>query len=158
MIQSQSCSVLQQVDEDLITNHLSTSVLPDGVRTPDLLIRTSGEQRLSNFLLWEAAYTELLFCPVLWPDFGETQLRNALMVCIVYGCIAIYSIHLCPQEYASRQRRFGMRPVGHDVAAVEEGRVDSPFRLASGACSCKAPVPCGVEPCKAADTLTATIE
>ena len=68
------------MDDELIANHLATSVLPAGVRAPDLLIRTSGEQRLSNFLLWEAAYTELLFCPVLWPDFGETELRSALMV------------------------------------------------------------------------------
>jgi len=59
---------------------------------PDLLIRTSGEQRLSNFLLWELAYAELHFAEPLWPDFGEAELRAACHV------------------YAGRQRRFGRRP------------------------------------------------
>jgi undecaprenyl diphosphate synthase len=58
---------------------------------PDLLIRTSGERRLSNFLLWQCAYSELVFCDVLWPDFGEDDLRGAL------------------EEYAARERRFGAR-------------------------------------------------
>jgi undecaprenyl diphosphate synthase len=57
----------------------------------DLLIRTSGEIRLSNFLLWQAAYAELVFTPVLWPDFDEAALRGALA------------------DFASRQRRFGGR-------------------------------------------------
>ncbi len=57
----------------------------------DLLIRTSGELRLSNFMLWEAAYAELVFTETLWPDFGADDLRDALA------------------EYASRQRRFGAR-------------------------------------------------
>ncbi len=56
---------------------------------PDLLVRTSGEQRLSNFLLWEASYAELHFSPVAWPDFGRAEFRAALAA------------------YASRQRRFG---------------------------------------------------
>jgi undecaprenyl diphosphate synthase len=58
---------------------------------PDLVIRTSGEQRLSNFLLWQSAYSELVFTDTLWPDFGEDDLRAAL------------------EEYASRARRFGAR-------------------------------------------------
>jgi undecaprenyl diphosphate synthase len=58
---------------------------------PDLLIRTSGERRLSNFLLWQCAYSELVFTEVLWPDFGEDELRAAL------------------DEYAARERRFGVR-------------------------------------------------
>jgi undecaprenyl diphosphate synthase len=58
---------------------------------PDLLIRTSGEQRISNFLLWQLAYTELHFVDRLWPDFGERDLRQALA------------------EYAGRRRRFGGR-------------------------------------------------
>jgi len=61
--------------------------LPD----PDLMIRTSGEQRVSNFLLWQSAYSELVFTDALWPDFGADDLRRAL------------------DEYASRQRRFGAR-------------------------------------------------
>jgi undecaprenyl diphosphate synthase len=58
---------------------------------PDLLIRTSGEQRLSNFLLWQSAYSELVFMDVLWPDFGESHFREALT------------------EFARRERRFGAR-------------------------------------------------
>ena len=59
---------------------------------PDLIIRTSGEQRLSNFLLWQSAYAELLFLDVLWPDFGPPHFAEAIA------------------EYARRERRFGARP------------------------------------------------
>jgi undecaprenyl diphosphate synthase len=72
--------------EDLAAE-LSTAGLPD----PDLLIRTSGEIRLSNFLLWQAAYSELLFTQVLWPDFDEAAFNDAL------------------EQYSARQRRFGGR-------------------------------------------------
>ncbi len=65
--------------------HLYTNGIPD----PDLVIRTSGEQRLSNFLLWQAAYAEFYFTPVLWPDFGEAEFKTAL------------------DAYASRDRRYG---------------------------------------------------
>ncbi|HEV2075355.1 MAG TPA: undecaprenyl diphosphate synthase family protein, partial [Thermoleophilaceae bacterium] len=58
---------------------------------PDLLIRTSGERRLSNFLLWQCAYSELVFSDVLWPDFGEEELARAL------------------EEFEARRRRFGAR-------------------------------------------------
>ena len=58
---------------------------------PDLIIRTSGEQRISNFLLWQAAYAELIFQPVLWPDFGVADFNAALA------------------DFASRERRFGAR-------------------------------------------------
>jgi undecaprenyl diphosphate synthase len=75
------------VDEDALAAHLYAPELPD----PDLLIRTSGELRLSNFLLWQLAYAELVFVEKLWPDFGEDDLRNALA------------------DYASRRRRFGGR-------------------------------------------------
>jgi undecaprenyl diphosphate synthase len=75
------------VDEDALAAHLYAPELPD----PDLLIRTSGELRLSNFLLWQLAYAELVFVETLWPDFGEHELRNALA------------------DYASRRRRFGGR-------------------------------------------------
>jgi undecaprenyl diphosphate synthase len=75
------------VDEDALAAHLYAPELPD----PDLLIRTSGELRLSNFLLWQLAYAELVFVETLWPDFGESDLRRALA------------------DYASRRRRFGGR-------------------------------------------------
>jgi undecaprenyl diphosphate synthase len=64
-------------------------MVPEGMPDPDLLIRTAGERRLSNFLLWEAAYAELYFCPKLWPDFEETDLEDALA------------------DYHSRIRKFG---------------------------------------------------
>ncbi|MEO8713729.1 MAG: polyprenyl diphosphate synthase, partial [Acetobacteraceae bacterium] len=76
------------LDECGFGNLLSTAGMPD----PDLLIRTSGEQRLSNFLLWQAAYAEFLFLDVLWPDFDESHFSAALA------------------EYARRERRFGGRP------------------------------------------------
>lgn len=63
-----------QVDEDRFANYLDTAEVPD----PDLLIRTSGEQRLSNFLLWQSAYTELVFVPTLWPDFDREALLEAI--------------------------------------------------------------------------------
>ena len=74
-----------QIDETLVSGHLYTAGIPD----PDLLIRTGGEMRLSNFLIWQAAYAELYFTPVLWPDFGREELEKALSV------------------FSKRQRRFG---------------------------------------------------
>jgi len=73
------------ITDDLIQQHLSIGDLP----MPDLMIRTAGEQRISNFMLWHLAYTELYFSPVFWPDFKEDEMRKAL------------------QAYAGRQRRFG---------------------------------------------------
>jgi undecaprenyl diphosphate synthase len=75
------------VDEALVASHLYAPEMPD----PDLLIRTSGELRVSNFLLWQLAYAELVFVDRLWPDFGESELRAAL------------------EDYATRRRRFGGR-------------------------------------------------
>ena len=75
------------IDEALLESRLTTNGLPD----LDLVIRTSGEKRLSNFLLWQAAYAELIFVDVLWPDFEEKEFASAL------------------SEFASRQRRFGGR-------------------------------------------------
>ena len=74
-----------EITADLLATRLGTSELPD----PDLVIRTSGEQRLSNFLLWQAAYSELVFVPVFWPDFDRAALENAIA------------------EYRTRERRFG---------------------------------------------------
>jgi undecaprenyl diphosphate synthase len=76
-----------ELDEDALAANLYAPELPD----PDLLIRTSGELRLSNFLLWQLAYAELVFVETLWPDFGEEDLRSALA------------------DYATRRRRFGGR-------------------------------------------------
>jgi undecaprenyl diphosphate synthase len=77
----------EDVDEGALAARLSAPDMPE----PDLVIRTSGEQRLSNFLLWQTAYSEYVFLPTLWPDFGEGPLREALA------------------EYAGRRRRFGAR-------------------------------------------------
>ena len=75
----------EEVNDELITAHLTTSFMPD----PDLLIRTGGEIRLSNYLLWQAAYTELYFCDIFWPDFREEALCKAIC------------------DYQQRERRFG---------------------------------------------------
>jgi undecaprenyl diphosphate synthase len=76
-----------EVDEEAIARHLYAPEMPD----PDLVIRTSGELRVSNFLLWQAAYAEFVFVETLWPDFDEHALRSAL------------------EDYATRRRRFGGR-------------------------------------------------
>jgi len=73
------------IDESVLTQYLYSPDIPD----PDLVIRTGGETRLSNFLLWQAAYSELYFTPVLWPDFGPKDVEEAF------------------SEYKRRQRRFG---------------------------------------------------
>ena len=75
----------EAIDESIINQHLYTQNLPE----VDLLIRTSGEQRISNFLLWQIAYAELYFTPVLWPDFKEEDLFAAIV------------------SYQKRERRFG---------------------------------------------------
>src|SRR5262249_34579253 len=77
----------EEIDEDPFARALYEPELPD----PDLLIRTAGDQRISNFLLWQLAYSELVFLDTTWPDFGEADLRAAL------------------GEYATRERRFGGR-------------------------------------------------
>ncbi|MBI3237976.1 MAG: di-trans,poly-cis-decaprenylcistransferase, partial [Flavobacteriia bacterium] len=75
-----------EISDELIAQHLTTAGIPD----PELLIRTSGECRVSNFLLWQIAYTEFHFTEVLWPDFKEADLYKAVI------------------DYQSRERRFGM--------------------------------------------------
>jgi undecaprenyl diphosphate synthase len=77
----------EEIDEDVLAAHLYETDLPE----PDLLIRTSGELRISNFLLWQLAYSELVFTDRLWPDFAPDDLRAAV------------------REYAGRKRRFGAR-------------------------------------------------
>jgi undecaprenyl diphosphate synthase len=79
-----------EIDEDMFASELFTADIPD----PDLLIRTSGEQRISNFLLWQLAYTELFVTPVLWPDFRREHLFQAIY------------------DYQKRERRFGRVTAG----------------------------------------------
>jgi undecaprenyl diphosphate synthase len=76
---------LEAIDEDCFARHLFTANLPD----PDLLIRTSGEQRISNFLLWQSAYSEFVFTKTLWPDFSKRDLEEAI------------------DEFCGRERRYG---------------------------------------------------
>lgn len=79
------------IDVSTFANHLSMSHISEEYRDPDLLIRTGGEQRLSNFLLWQLAYSELYFSDTYWPDFDAEDLSAAL------------------NEYSKRDRRFGAR-------------------------------------------------
>lgn len=76
----------EDITEEIVENNLYTNGVPD----PDLLIRTSGESRLSNFMMWQLAYTEIYVTPVLWPDFTEAHLRDAV------------------KDFMSRERRFGL--------------------------------------------------
>ena len=87
ILQESATSPLAQEDitEEFISRHLTTNFMPD----PDLLIRTGGELRISNYLLWQIAYSELYFCDTYWPDFDEESLHEAII------------------SYQSRQRRFG---------------------------------------------------
>jgi undecaprenyl diphosphate synthase len=80
----------EAIDQDRLAGALATREMPP----VDLIVRTSGEQRLSNFLLWECAYAELYFTPCLWPDFGEPELRAAI------------------EAYSHRERRFGLVSAG----------------------------------------------
>jgi undecaprenyl diphosphate synthase len=77
---------VENIDEDLVTSYLTTSDIPD----PELLIRTSGEKRISNFLLWQLSYSELYFTDTLWPDFNREELYKAII------------------SFQNRERRFGM--------------------------------------------------
>ncbi|MEX1071073.1 MAG: isoprenyl transferase [Anaerolineales bacterium] len=76
----------EEVDEELVSQYMYTAGMPD----PDLVIRTSGEQRISNFLIWQAAYAEWVFPPTFWPDFGRDELFAAI------------------QEFGHRERRYGL--------------------------------------------------
>jgi len=87
----------QSVDEATIGTHLESAFLPD----PDLIIRTSGESRLSNFFLWQAAYSEIFFCPKPWPEFDVKELTSALAF------------------YAGRERRFGRLPTTQPALSYE---------------------------------------
>ena len=76
----------EMIDEKTVSSYLDTAKMPE----PELVIRTSGEQRISNFLLWQIAYSELYFSPILWPDFGKEDFYEAIL------------------EYQRRERRFGL--------------------------------------------------
>ena len=88
------------IDEHCIAAHLATRDLPD----PDLVIRTSGERRLSNFLIWQAAYSEYWTTPVFWPDFSPDHLRQAI------------------RDYTQRERRFGGLPQGEEAISLTMAR------------------------------------
>jgi len=87
-----------QIDESRLAGELALRGLPE----PDLFVRTGGDQRISNFLLWNLAYTELYFCDALWPDFDEAELKRAL------------------DQFAQRERRFGL--TSEQRRRVEPGR------------------------------------
>ena len=76
---------IEEIEKEVVSRYLTTSGIPD----PELLIRTSGESRISNFLLWQIAYSELYFTPVLWPDFRKEDLYEAIC------------------NFQNRERRFG---------------------------------------------------
>ena len=78
----------EDIDEALIERHLFTRGIPD----PDIIIRTGGEFRISNFMIWQSAYAEFYSSSALWPEFGETEIDEAI------------------KAYSQRQRRFGLRP------------------------------------------------
>ena len=78
----------EKIDEELVADYLFTSGMPD----PDMIIRTGGEYRISNFMIWQSAYSEFYSSPAMWPDFGEEELDAAI------------------RAYSHRQRRFGKRP------------------------------------------------
>ena len=85
LVEDAKAGLVSSIDEDALSKRLYTEGIPD----PDLLIRTSGEMRLSHFLIWQSSYTEFYFCDVLWPDFSAANLRDAII------------------SYQGRQRRFG---------------------------------------------------
>src|SRR5690606_9934878 len=88
LIEKVQCGDLKinEINEDVVSNHLQTAGIPD----PELMIRTSGEQRISNFLLWQLAYSELYFVDKLWPEFGKNDFYEAILA------------------YQKRERRFGL--------------------------------------------------
>ena len=99
----------ESIDEEVFRSHLYTAGLPD----PDLIIRTAGELRLSNFLLWQSAYAEYYFTPTYWPDFDTAEVERAL------------------EDYSKRQRRFGLvrgdaRPSGRPSGRNSGDRTPSP--------------------------------
>ncbi len=85
---------VDDITEEAVSRHMATNFMPD----PELLIRTGGELRISNFLLWQIAYSELYFCDTFWPDFGEEDLREAIA------------------NYQKRQRRFGKTEAQAELA------------------------------------------
>jgi undecaprenyl diphosphate synthase len=94
------CISPQDIDEKLFSQYLYTADIPD----PDLIIRTGGEMRLSNFLIWQSAYAEIYFTPVLWPDFGKKEIDKALTA------------------YSQRQRRFGSLPPEQNMPNTKQAR------------------------------------
>ncbi|MBI3972904.1 MAG: di-trans,poly-cis-decaprenylcistransferase [Chloroflexi bacterium] len=100
----------EEIDERTISRYVYTAGLPD----PDLIVRTAGEMRLSNFLLWQAAYAEYYSTPVFWPDFDEVELQRAL------------------DAYNARERRFGAVPSGAADAAEAHHDIANPNGTSAG--------------------------
>ncbi len=90
-----------EIGEETVAQHLATAFMPD----PDLLIRTGGEQRISNYLLWQIAYSELYFCDTYWPDFSEADLQAAIL------------------SFQNRQRRFGKTEAQVQDDAANDGGI-----------------------------------
>ena len=93
---------IEEIDEQMVSNHLMTGFLLDDLRNPELLIRTSGEERISNFLLWQIAYSEFFFTEALWPDFNDELLEIAVA------------------SFQNRNRRFGGLKTPEDVKEEKE--------------------------------------
>lgn len=94
-----------EISEETVEKHLATAFMPD----PDLLIRTGGEQRISNYLLWQIAYSELYFCDTFWPDFSEADLQEAIL------------------SFQNRQRRFGKTEEQVENETTDNAATHAPF-------------------------------
>lgn len=93
---------IEDIDEEMISTHLMTGFLSDELRDPELLIRTSGEERISNFLLWQIAYSEFFFTEALWPDFNDNLLETAIA------------------SFQNRNRRFGGLKITEETKEEKE--------------------------------------
>ena len=93
--------------EDITPERFESAISRDNLPPPDLCIRTGGDIRLSNFMLWQLAYTELYFCKTLWPDFGEHDLKQAFL------------------DFRRRERRFGCREMQQGITIIQEARAET---------------------------------
>ena len=113
----------EQIDSELISRHLTTHFMPD----PDLLIRTGGELRLSNYMLWQCAYSELYFCDTYWPDFREEELRKA----ISEKEKAAYEAELLKKEEIHKAEETIRKEKDEEIAALQKQLFDMQTRQLS---------------------------